>query len=735
MPGSGHANLPRIACDSSGHVYVAWSDARSGAADIYFNHSSDYGATWQPADIRLDTDAAGASHSQFAEIASDLSGHVYVTWYDLRNGLGDVYFNCSSDYGITWLPSDIRLDTSAAGSSISSSPKISNDSSGRVYVTWADNRNGQWDIFFNRSSDYGITWLPADIRIDTNGAGVSDSNEPQITNDSAGHVYVAWHDERNGLEDIYFNYSTDYGQTWQTADIRLDTDTPGASTSAWPQVSFDSSGHVYVTWFDTRAGIFYNIYFNHSSDYGATWQPSDTRIDTTDYSFAIYPQIFSDANGRVFVTWQEVFTQDVYFNYSSDFGATWQSPDIRLETGAGPFLSLYPQISGDGNRRIYTVWQDARNGNYDIYMNTIILGDSFGDACDNCLDTPNESQVDADSDGDGDACDNCPGASNPDQLDSDTDGAGDVCDPWPNDPNNDTDGDGVSGDVDNCPSIANADQSDVDADGMGDACDDDMDGDGCWNIVDPNPSVFSADPDGDSMASDCDNCPTVSNPGWADGDSDGYGDACDNCPAISNASQSDIDADGSGDACDDDLDGDGCWNIFDPNPNTFSADPDGDSLGSDCDNCPTVSNPGWADGDGDGYGDACDNCPAISNASQSDTDADGSGDVCDDDLDGDGCWNIFDPNPNTFSADPDSDSLGSDCDNCPTVSNPGWADGDGDGYGDACDNCPTVNNPAQADLDGDGVGDSCDAQTCGNGALELGELCDDGNAIGGDGCS
>jgi hypothetical protein len=75
----------------------------------------------------------------------------------------------------------------------------------------------------------------------------------------------------------------------------------------------------------------------------------------------------------------------------------------------------------------------------------------------------------------------------------------------------------------------------------------------------------SPDSDGDGVADDADNCPSVSNPTQADTDGDGAGDACDddddndlvldasdNCPAVANATgqADDIDGDIAGDACD-----------------------------------------------------------------------------------------------------------------------------------------------------------------------------------------
>jgi cysteine-rich repeat protein len=61
-------------------------------------------------------------------------------------------------------------------------------------------------------------------------------------------------------------------------------------------------------------------------------------------------------------------------------------------------------------------------------------------------------------------------------------------------------------------------------------------------------------------------------------------------------------------------------------------------------------------------------------------------------------------------------------------------DQDGDGIYDPIDNCVDVANATQKDLDQDGKGDLCDPPECGNGVLESGETCDDGNTEPGDGC-
>ena len=304
-------------------------------------------------------------------------------------------------------------------------------------------------------------------------------------------------------------------------------------------------------------------------------------------------------------------------------------------------------------------------------------GDGQTDALDNCPNHYNPGQANADGDAPGDACDNCPSLTNPDQADADFDFVGDACD--------DADSDGVLDINDNCPTEPNADQFDGDEDGVGEACD-------VCDLI-PNPDQVDPDcdqlglecdsledRDGDNIADDVDNCPTLfTNQPEPDGDQDGLGDACDNCPAVANPDQLDTDWTPGGDAC-------------------VPSDRDQDGVADGADNCPTTTGLDQTDTDGDGVGDLCDNCPAVPNPrvdppgpgmlAQPDMDWDGMGDACDDDADGDG-W------------------TGED--NCPAIANATQQDVDGDGVGDACDNCVRFGNAAQHDQDADGLGDTCDS--------------------------
>ena len=177
----------------------------------------------------------------------------------------------------------------------------------------------------------------------------------------------------------------------------------------------------------------------------------------------------------------------------------------------------------------------------------------------------------------------------------------------------------------------------------------------------------------------------------ADSDGDGVGDDSDNCPTLANEDQADFDEDAQGDACDEDRDGDGVSNgedAFADDPSE-TLDSDGDGIGNNAD----------PDDDDDNVVDEQDAFP-LDSSEQYDYDGDGMGDNADPDDDNDGTADEQDAFPfdENEQSDLDGDGTGDNSD----------TDRDNDEIVNDADNCPDVANTDQADSDNDGIGDACD---------------------------
>jgi hypothetical protein len=113
-----------------------------------------------------------------------------------------------------------------------------------------------------------------------------------------------------------------------------------------------------------------------------------------------------------------------------------------------------------------------------------------------------------DTDGDGviNPNDNCPDTYNPDQLNTDGDSQGDTCDP-------DDDNDLILDPDDNCPLDANPGQEDNETDGLGDVCDPDDDNDGLTDVEEAGLGTdpLDNDSDGDGLIDGVDPIPLTFN--------------------------------------------------------------------------------------------------------------------------------------------------------------------------------------------------------------------------------
>jgi len=212
--------------------------------------------------------------SSYYGVLSSVDSVVHIVWWDDRHGNVEVYYKRSEDGGVTW-GSEIRL-TNNIGDSYN--PSVTSSGSD-VHIFWYDDRDGNNEIYYKRSTDGGLNW-GLDTRL-TNDADVSHYACGTV---SGLNVHVVWAENRNGNTEIYYKRSTDGGANWGV-DTRLTNNT---SNQEHPIVSVSDSS-VHVVWLDARDGTFSEVYFNHSSDGGATWG-ADTRL-TNDPSKTWFPSV------------------------------------------------------------------------------------------------------------------------------------------------------------------------------------------------------------------------------------------------------------------------------------------------------------------------------------------------------------------------------------------------------------------------------------------------------------
>ena len=297
--------------------------------------------------------------------ASDPGGHICMIYLDTRDGLaasasGSIYARCSTNNGASFL-GEARLDRSSGTGAAGVDMSIISDGAGTFYVLFNSFAASSTDeIMMVRSRDGGATWS-SPMLVDTTLDPVSAPITAAATSD--GKIYVAWETSAGFLmgTNIVYSYSSDFGATW-TVPVIVD-DAPAGFLSgfeAFPTLVLGGNGKPSIFWQSDRDESFgeTDLWYSYSSDFGATWS-ADTRLNTTagagtDFLFNFDP--CSDGNGNVYTLF-EMTDGELYVRRSTNYGASFSDAPINITSGApstdiGGEVSLNCAFSGAAHRVI-----------------------------------------------------------------------------------------------------------------------------------------------------------------------------------------------------------------------------------------------------------------------------------------------------------------------------------------------------------------------------------------------
>jgi len=292
------ALTPRTAVDASGNQYIVWSDNSSGDYDIYIQKISSAGTVQWSSPTKVNSDT-GSSNQKNPDIAY-YNNELYITWQDERNDAGDIFFNRINTSGTKLLGSDIKIN-SDTGSNTQTLPHIAIDTTGDAYISWLDNRNGSTDIYIDKINNTGIAQWGSEIKVNSNLA--TNISSYDIAQDNDAETHIAWTDNRNGNYDIFFQSIASSSVAVFSSDQTITTQSQSSNQES-VRIDTTSTGDFMIGWHDDRSSD-KDVYVLQTDNTGANVWSNEIRINLETSADQLLSDIAVYDNTKVIATWTD----------------------------------------------------------------------------------------------------------------------------------------------------------------------------------------------------------------------------------------------------------------------------------------------------------------------------------------------------------------------------------------------------------------------------------------------
>jgi hypothetical protein len=360
---------PVVATDVTGNAFVVWGDYRRNVEDMYIQKINAAGTkTWQT-DLRVNSTGDEA----FPAVATDSNGNAVVVWASLRDGSNlNIYAQKIDSNGNKLWSKDVQINNT---NSFLFYPSVAIDSGGNAFITWEDYP----DLYLQKIDSNGNR-LWANALLIASNIGDWSHTSSDLAVDGLGNIIIAWRGTVVNGFNMYAQKLNSAGVPQWGNGIQVNA-VAGSADDSLPTLAIDNNNNAIVVWPDIRSdNSSAEIYAQKLSSGGSKLWGADVRVNLvnrqTTGSWDGTADISLDGSGNAFVVWKAWPDSDyghieIYAQTINSAGIRQWSNDVLVSADTTLSDRANPSISVDSSGNASIVWNDARNGNQDVFAQRI----------------------------------------------------------------------------------------------------------------------------------------------------------------------------------------------------------------------------------------------------------------------------------------------------------------------------------------------------------------------------